>query len=90
MTITLSPDLAAQLSARARAEGVTVEAYLERLIREDEEWHERTEEPVGENDPEFADIRASVMEGLEQAERGEGRPAEEVFTELRAKYGLPR
>jgi hypothetical protein len=31
----------------------------------------------------------AVREGLEQMERGEGRPAEEVFEEMRRKYGSP-
>jgi predicted transcriptional regulator len=30
------------------------------------------------------------MEGLEQIERGEFRPAEEVFAEIRARRGFPR
>jgi prevent-host-death family protein len=30
-----------------------------------------------------------IARGLEQMERGEGRPAEEVFREFRAKYGIP-
>jgi predicted transcriptional regulator len=33
---------------------------------------------------------AAVREGLEQIERGEGRPAEEVFADVRKKYRLPR
>jgi len=33
---------------------------------------------------------AAVREGLEQMERGEGRPAEEVFEDIRNKYRLPR
>jgi hypothetical protein len=33
---------------------------------------------------------AAVQEALEQVERGEGRPAEEFFEEMRAKYGIPR
>jgi PHD/YefM family antitoxin component YafN of YafNO toxin-antitoxin module len=32
----------------------------------------------------------AVREGLQQAERGEGRPAKEVFAEMRRKYGLHR
>jgi predicted transcriptional regulator len=39
--------------------------------------------PITPHDPESAEIRAAVMEGLEQAKRGEGRPAEDVFAELR-------
>jgi len=30
-----------------------------------------------------------IRRGLESAARGEGRPAEEIYAELRAKYGLP-
>ena len=32
----------------------------------------------------------AVREGLQQMERGEGRPAEEFFEEMRQKYGIPR
>ena len=35
-----------------------------------------------------AEDLAAVREGLAQAEHGEGRPAEEVFAELRAKHAL--
>jgi predicted transcriptional regulator len=90
MTITIAPQLEARVRDKARAEGVTVETYIEQLIREDEEWAEESEGPLHENDPEFAEIRAAVREGLEQADRGEGSPADEVFAELRAKHGIPR
>ena len=90
MTIIISPDLEAEVRHKSQAEGLSVEAYIERLIREDEEWGEQSEEPLDDRDPHFADIRAAVMEGLREAERGEGRTAEEVFAELRAKHGIPR
>jgi hypothetical protein len=32
----------------------------------------------------------AVQEALEQVERGEGRPAEEFFEEMREKFGIPR
>jgi PHD/YefM family antitoxin component YafN of YafNO toxin-antitoxin module len=32
----------------------------------------------------------AIRQGLEEAERGEGRPAREVFAELSAKYGVSR
>jgi len=32
----------------------------------------------------------AIRQGLEEAERGEGRPAREVFAELSAKYGISR
>jgi len=31
----------------------------------------------------------AVQEALQQVERGEGRPAEEFFAEMREKYGIP-
>jgi predicted transcriptional regulator len=90
MAILISPDLEAQARQKARAEGLTTEAYVERLIQEDEEWRELPEEPLAETDSEFREIHAAVQEGLAQAERGEGRPAQEVFAELRRRHGIPR
>lgn len=37
MSITIHPNLEATLRARAEAEGITVEAYLEHLVRADKE-----------------------------------------------------
>ncbi|MDP8988828.1 MAG: hypothetical protein M3N41_01945 [Acidobacteriota bacterium] len=90
MKITISAELEEQLQQKAHAEGLTAEAYVERLIREDAKWEEKTEEPLQENDPEYDQIRAAVSEGLAQAERGEGKPAREVFAELRTRHGVPR
>ena len=90
MTITIPRELEAEIQAKAEAEGISVEAYIERLIVEHEEWGEEAEEPLRESDPEFGEIQAAVQEGLEQAERGESRPAEEVFANLRSRYGLSR
>ena len=89
MTISISPELEAQIQKKAMAEGMSVDAYVERLIREDEDWQEGVSNPLDETDPEFADIREAVMEGMEQAEAGQSRPAKEVFAELRAKHGIP-
>ena len=80
MTITIPPQLEAHVRDNAQAEGVSIDAYIEHLIRND----------VDENDPEFAEIQAAVREGLQQAEHGEGRPAGEVFAGLRANHGIPR
>jgi len=90
MKITISTELESQLQRNADAEGLTVEAYVERLIRDDAAWAEITEEPLQETDPEFHEIRAAVSEGLSQAERGEVNPAREVFAGLRARHGVPR
>jgi hypothetical protein len=83
MTIRISREAEELLRKRALAEGVSVEAYVEQLVHEDEDWGGLSAVPITPHDPESAEIRAAVMEGLEQAKRGEGRPAEDVFAELR-------
>jgi len=90
MTITIPSDLQAQLVKRAREAGVPVDTYLECLIRDDVAWGERSRPVLDEQDPDFADIRTKVRQGMRQAERGEGRPAKEVFARLRTKHGLSR
>lgn len=40
----------------------------------------------GDTDFEYRDTSAAIQEALEEGERGEGRPAEEVFLELRARH----
>jgi hypothetical protein len=88
MAIHISPELEAKAREKAQAEGITLNTYLERLIEEDEDWAERSEEAVVETDLEFQELRDAVNEGLGQAERGDGRPAEQVFRELRTKHGI--
>ncbi len=39
MSITIHPELEAMLRTRAEAEGITVEAYVERIARDDEQAH---------------------------------------------------
>ena len=90
MTITISSQLETHVREKAQAQGLSVEAYIEQLVRDDEWTAEEPLDALDETDPEYAEIRAAVGEGLEQAERGEGRPADEVFAELRAKHGISR
>ena len=90
MVISISHETEKRLRERARSEGISVDAYIERLVREDEDWVELPETPVSRDDPEFTEINAAVMEGLAEAKRGEGRPVKDVFTELRAKHGISR
>jgi hypothetical protein len=42
------------------------------------------------DEEEIRETQSAIGEALEQAQRGEGRPAEEVFSDLRAKYGISR
>jgi hypothetical protein len=88
MDITISAELVERARELAQAEGLSVEAYVERLIREDQEWREYAEGPLAPTNPEFDQVREAVMEGLEDAERGDSKPAAEVFAELRAKYDI--
>lgn len=89
MPITIPPELEARLLQRAEDEGMTVSAYLEQLLRE-EEWAELLDPTLQSDDAQTAEIRAAVAEALDQAERGEGRSAEEVFRDFRAKHRLSR
>ena len=88
MTITLPDELAQRLQNRALEQGVSLETLLEDLL--DEDWDELSGAEEGEDEAELAEIREAVSKGLEQAHRGEGRPADEVFAALRAKHGLSR
>jgi hypothetical protein len=43
MSITIHPELEARLRARAQAEGLTIEAYIERIARDEEQAEEELE-----------------------------------------------
>ena len=47
----------------------------------------RLEHPTPE---EHAEVHEAIRQGLADIEAGRYRPADEVMTELRAKYNLPR
>ena len=89
MTITISPSLEGKVRGKAAAEGVSVDTYVEQLIHEDG-WSELEADTPGETSGDLEEIRSAVSEGLAQIERGEGRPAREVFAELRAKHVVSR
>ncbi len=90
MTVRIAGDLEAQLLSRAKAEGISADEYVARLIREDGEWGEIGEAPLDDTDRQFADIRIAVEEGIQQAELRESRPAGDVFGDLRDRLGIPR
>ena len=48
MSITINPSLEAKLRARAEIEGLTVEAYVERIARDDQQAEEELEALVVE------------------------------------------
>ena len=43
MSITIHPELEARLRTRAEAEGITVEAYIDRIARDDQQAEEELE-----------------------------------------------
>ncbi len=43
MSITIHPELESRLRARAEAEGLTIEAYVERIARDDQQAEEELE-----------------------------------------------
>jgi len=46
VTVTLPPELESRIAEKARAEGISAEAYVERVIREAAEASERLPLPV--------------------------------------------
>jgi len=58
MSITIHPELERKLRARAEAEGLSVEAYIERIAREDQQAEE--------------ELEALALEGLNSGESTEG------------------
>ena len=60
MTITIHPQLEVRLRARAEAEGLTVEAYVERLVRAEQQAED--------------ELEALALEGLNSGEPIEVEP----------------
>ena len=81
MTVTLTPDLEKLVNEKVqRGEYESPEALIQeavqRLFTEDEQ--------------ELSEMKVAVDLALEQSKRGEGRAAQEVFKDLRARYDIPR
>jgi len=74
MTIAIHPELESKLRARAEAEGLSVEAYLERLVRADQQVEDELEalaleglhsgEPTDAGPPDGADQHRRLDERL--------------------------
>ena len=88
MTITISEELDLVLTQKAEQEHLSVEAYIEYLIRGDDAWTELIEDPLNEFDSEFNDVRCAVEEGLQQAASGDVMPAETYFAQLRTRRAV--
>jgi len=73
MSIAINPDLEARLRARAEAEGLTVEAYIERIARDDQQAEE--------------ELEALGLEGLNSGESIEAN--EKYWKEKRRRFIEP-
>ena len=86
MNISLSQELQKRIAEKVeRGDVGTADALVEQALNFYLDYEE------GEIDEEeFRDTKAAIDEAVEQGERSEGRPADEVFADLRAKYGISR
>ena len=63
---------------------LTVNGKAEVVVQDAKSYQTMTEQL------ERVETLEAIRQGLEEAERGEGRPAREVFAELSAKHGISR
>ena len=72
--------------------GETLEAVVDDLVKNGR-YNSKSEvlregvRLVQEREAALAELKAKIDKGIASADRGEGRPAKEVFAELRATYG---
>jgi predicted transcriptional regulator len=74
MTLEVSEETKVRVLANARAQGLEVDDYLRRLMREAEQQ---------------SDFVSAIEEGLADVEAGRVRPAREALSQLGAKLGFP-
>ena len=79
MTIELSPEIEARLKAKANAEGVSIGAYVERLVFEEEARCIR-----------FAAFEQAIGERRRSSSSGESVDGEEVMARLIAELDEPQ
>ena len=86
MNITITPELQKRVAEKVeRGDVGTADALVEQALTF---YLDYAESEMDEE--EFRETKAAIDEALEQGQRGEGRPAEEVFADLRARYGISR
>ena len=84
MNITITPELQKRVAEKVeRGDVGTADALVEQALTF---YLDYAESEMDEE--EFRETKAAIDEALEQGQRGEGRPAEEVFADLRAKYDI--
>jgi Arc/MetJ-type ribon-helix-helix transcriptional regulator len=86
MNITLSPALQERIAAKVQRGDVgSADALVEHALNFYLDFEEGSPD-----EEEFRETKAAIDEAPEQGDRGEGRPAEQVFARLRATHGIPR
>ncbi|HXM40186.1 MAG TPA: hypothetical protein VN924_02990 [Bryobacteraceae bacterium] len=86
MNITLSQELQQRIAEKVRNGDIgSPDALIEHALSFYLDFEEG-----GMHDEEFLETKAAIDEALEQGNHGEGRPAEQVFAQLRAKHGITR
>jgi Arc/MetJ-type ribon-helix-helix transcriptional regulator len=84
MNISLGPDLEKRIAERIhKGEYTSLEALVTEAVS-------RFIDQIDEEDAELHETRDAINQAFEELDRGEGRPADEVFAELRTEYGIPR
>jgi putative addiction module CopG family antidote len=82
MNITLTPDIQQRIEKKIQeGEYETADALVRRAL----DWFLDIDD-----EDELEETRAAIEEARGQSQLNESVPAEEVFEELRAKYGIPR
>ena len=88
LTLEISEDRERQLRERASQRGQDPQTYMLSLL--DEEILFGDMEAVTWNDPqERAEALAGVQRGLADFAAGRHRPVAEVFSDMKARYGIP-
>ena len=86
MNITLSPELQKRIAEKVQRGDVgNADALVEQALN----FYLDYEEGQMDQD-EFRDTETAISEAIEQGEQGQGRSAEEVFRDLRARHGISR
>ena len=73
-----------RLKQTRKPEVLTVNGKAELVIQDADSYQEMLDRL------ERAELIAAIQEGLASADRGEMKPARQVFEEMKAKYGIPR
>jgi Arc/MetJ-type ribon-helix-helix transcriptional regulator len=86
MNITITPELQKRVAEKVeRGDVGTADALVEQALTF---YLDYAESAMDEE--ELLETKAAIDEALEQGQSGQGRPAEEVFADLRVRHGISR